>query len=236
MSFYIDTVYLICIFILFHLAMSGTITTLLEQIIVSRRSTRHFTNKIPSKQDIDVIVESAIYAPYWGATGIPLWDIRKIFVIQQNSDKMKKLSELLLSAVKKNARGLNILLKLLPFLQKKMWLFANKLNILSENGMQSLYQAPYYIIVAEKKWFPPIEKQSIAHALENMWLTATNLWLGFQLISATGGLMSKNKEFLDILGLEKGKYQIDGCLVGYATKYPDTVREFDREKFVTWIT
>ncbi len=206
-----------------------------EQVIKTRRSIRSFTDKIPSRQDIDVLVESAIYAPYWGATGIPLWDIRKIIVIHQDSEKMKRLQKLLFSAVKKNARGLNILLKLLPFLKKKMWPFANILKILSENGMQSLYQAPYYIIIAERKWFPPIEKQSIAHALENMWLTATNLWLGFQLLSATGGLMSKNKEFLDILGLEKGKYQIDWCLVGYATKYPKKIKEFDKEKFVTWI-
>ena len=207
-----------------------------EQVIKTRRSIRSFTDKIPSKQDIDVLVESAIYAPYWWATGIPLWDIRKIFVIQQGSEKMKKLQELLLSAVKKNARVLNLILTLLPFLKKKMWPFANRLNMLSHHGMQSLHQAPYYIIVAEKKWFPPIEKQSIAHALENMWLTATNLWLGFQLLSATGGLMSKNKEFLNILGLERGRYQIDGCLVGYSNKYLDTIREFDREKFVTWIT
>ena len=206
-----------------------------EQVITTRRSIRSFTDEIPSRQDIDILVESAIYAPYWGATGIPLWDIRKIFVIQQNSEKMKRLQELLFSAVKKNARGLNILLKLLPFLKKRMWPFANRLNMLSTHGMQSFYQAPYYIIVAEKKWFPPIEKQSIAHALENMWLTATNLWLGFQLLSATGGLMSKNKEFLGVLGLESGTYQIDWCLVGYATKYPDTIRKFDREKFVTWI-
>ncbi|MEI6673408.1 MAG: hypothetical protein WCL02_09265 [bacterium] len=55
------------------------------------------------------------------------------------------------------------------------------------------------------------------------------------MLSATGGLMSKNKKFLDILGLEKGKYQIDGCLVGYPTKYPKKIKEFDKEKFVTWI-
>jgi len=44
---------------------------------------------------------------------------------------------------------------------------------------------PYYIVVAERSGIPPAEQQSLAHCLENMWLKATALGLGFQLVSVT---------------------------------------------------
>ncbi len=43
--------------------------------------------------------------------------------------------------------------------------------------------APYFIVGAEKKGFPAVEQQFLAHCLENMWLKATALGLGFQLVS-----------------------------------------------------
>ncbi|MGD0953085.1 MAG: hypothetical protein ABR985_11955 [Methanotrichaceae archaeon] len=35
------------------------------------------------------------------------------------------------------------------------------------------------MVVAERKSFPPVEQQSLAHCLQNMWLKATALGLGF---------------------------------------------------------
>ena len=87
---------------------------------------------------------------------------------------------------------------------------------------------------AEKTGFPHVQKQSIAHALQNMWLTATNLGLGFQLIFMTGTL-SKNRHFLSLLNLTKGEYELDGCAIGYPIKYPDRNKEFEFDKFVTLI-
>ena len=69
-----------------------------------------------------------------------------------------------------------------------------------------------------------MEKQSLAHALENMWLKATALGLGFQIVSVTGE-MSDNKKFCDILGIAAGTYELMGCAVGYAqTPLPPSVR------------
>ena len=206
----------------------------LEQVIKSRRSIRSFTNEVPRFEDVEEILKAALYAPYGGATGFQLNEIRKVFVFTQNSDKMKEAKELLLSQIKKNSKKMNNLLVFFPFLKKKMEPFANRLKSISSNGIPSLNEAPYYIIVAEKKGFPPIGKQSIAHALQNMWLTATEKGLGFQLISATGK-MSNNKQFLQLLGLHQGEYEIDGCVIGYATKYPETIREIDLEQSVKWI-
>ncbi len=58
--------------------------------------------------------------------------------------------------------------------------------------------APYFIIIAEKKGFLRVEQQSLAHCLENMWLKATALDLGFQLVFATAQL-PENPSFCAML-------------------------------------
>lgn len=213
-------------------------TKSLTEVIKSRRTIRSFTTETPPIEDIKEIIQSAIFAPYGGATGIPLNEIRKIFVFSQNTEPMEKAREMLLSQIKKNARKMNMLLILLPFLRKKMQPFSNRLNAVSKNGIPSLNEAAHFIIVAEKKrvppGFPPIEKQSIAHAMQNMWLTATNLGLGFQLISETGSL-SKNKQFLKLLGLSRGNYAIDGCVIGFPKTYPEIRKEINLDDYATWI-
>ncbi|MCX6822442.1 MAG: nitroreductase family protein [candidate division SR1 bacterium] len=206
----------------------------LEDIIKTRRSIRHFTKEIPSDEIINQIVTTAIYAPFGGATNIPFDEMRKIFILKQGSEKMNQAKKLLLAMIRKNSKGLHIIIKIFPFLKKKMGFFAKLLSNITQHGIPGLETAPYYIIIAEKKGFPPVEKQSIAHAMQNMWLMATHLGLGFQLLTATS-MMSKNKEFMALLGLKKGTYTIDGCLFGYATTYPEEVKQFEKEKFVTWL-
>ena len=189
----------------------------LENAIKNRRTTRNFISKKVPEEYILKIAESGMSAPYGGATGIPLKEIRKIFIISTDSLKMEQLNNLLISQIRRNSRKISLMLFLFPFLNNKMKPFSNRLKAISKNGIPSLHDASHYIIIAEKKGFPPVEKQSIAHALQNMWLTATSLGLGFQLISATG-IMTKNKKFISILGLRKGEYAIDGCVIGYPIK------------------
>ncbi len=180
------------------------------------------------------IIESAIYAPYGGATGIPLDELRKIFVFRQDTDAISKAREILLLQTRRNAKKLNRLLMFFPFLKKKMQTFANKVNGIAKGGVPALNNAAFFIILAEKKGFPPVEKQSMAYAFENMWLTATELGLGFQLISATSTL-SCNTDFLKLLNLKKGEYTLDGCVIGYPKSNNEKIKEFDIEKFITWM-
>jgi hypothetical protein len=177
---------------------------------------------------LEKILLSALYAPYAGATGIPLKDIRKIFVFFQDTEPMEKAREILLSQIRKKSRVLKFLLLILPFLRKKMIGFLNVLDAVNRNGIPSLNQAYCYIVIAEKKGFPPVEKQSIAHALQNMWLTATDLDLGFHLVSATG-VLSNNTEFLNLIGLSKGEYELDGCVIGVPVGPSSNQKEIDAE-------
>ncbi|WP_295937634.1 nitroreductase family protein [uncultured Alistipes sp.] len=206
----------------------------LEQIIKIRRSTRSFTGEAPDREAIEKILESAVYAPYGGATGIPLNQIRKIYLFRQDTQSMERVRELMLGQIRKNAKRFGTILTLLPFLKKKFGAFAAKLDGFSKKGIAALNEAPCFIVIAEKKGFPPVEKQSMAHTLENMWLTATSLGLGFQLISATG-TMAGNKDFMTLLGLSKGEYQVEGCAVGYPKNPAGRKRELDINDFVTWM-
>ncbi len=204
----------------------------LEEIIKIRRSTRNFSKEVPSEEILTKIIASAVYAPYGGATGIPLDDLRKVFVFKQNTENMEKAKEIFLLQIRRNAKKLNRLLTLLPFMKKKMQIFANKVNGLAKGGVPALSNAAYFIVLAEKKGFPSVEKQSMAHAFENMWLMATDLDLGFQLVSATNTL-SKNKDFLRLLNLKKGEYALDGCVIGYPKSNAEKTKEFNVENFVT---
>jgi nitroreductase len=50
--------------------------------------------------------------------------------------------------------------------------------------------------------------------MENMWLKATALELGFQLVSITSE-MPQNPEFCPILGINPGEWELMGCAIGY---------------------
>ena len=86
-----------------------------------------------------------------------------------------------------------------------------------DKGVLGVGTAPYFVIVAELRGVPPVEMESIAHCLENMWLKATELDLGFGIVSLTSQ-MAEDDEFLKLLDIPKGKYAINGCAIGYPAK------------------
>ena len=205
-----------------------------EQIIKSRKTVRNFTGEIPSEADINYIAQAAVYAPYGGATGIPFEELRRIVIFKRGTESMKEAERLIIENVKKGHKSISGLIKILPFLKKKMGSFSNRLKMISENGIPALRDGGYFIVIAERKGFPPVAKQSLAHAMENMWLAATEKGLGFQMVSATGQ-MSKNKKFMNLLKLETCKYDIDGCVVGIASSDISQEKSFDAEKFVNYV-
>jgi len=206
----------------------------LEDVIRSRKSIRTYSKEFPNEEVVKKIVQSAIYAPYSRATGLPYQEIRRIFILSQNTEKIEIARELLLSEMRKISVKVNRLLFFFPFLRKRMGFFANKIAIQSKTGIPSLNDAAYYVIIAEKKGFPLMAKQSIAYAMENIWLSSTDAGLGFQLITETG-ILSNNKQFRDLLGLPKG-YQLDGCVIGIPKSTTAAeLKQFDFDKFVTWL-
>ncbi len=205
-----------------------------NSIVHSRRTTRIFSNEIPDNKTMIDILESALYAPFAGATGISLRNIRTIRVLSLNTETRDCAQELLLSQIRNRARILHIVLLFAPFLKKRMKSFETRITNLAQNGIPGLTDGAYYIIIAEKKGFPNVAKQSIAHAMQNMWLSATANKLGFQLISATA-MMSKNKRFMKLLKLKVGEYAIDGCVIGVPKEHNKPQSDKNVNDYITWL-
>lgn len=206
----------------------------LSAIIRARRSIRSFTNAVPPIEGMNEILQSAIFAPFGRATDLPPEDIRKIFVFTQGTENINLARELLLGEIRRVAHKVNITLLLFPFLRKKMGLFSKRISATAENGIPGLSEGAFFVVVAVKKGFPAMEKQTITHAMQNMWLSATAQGLGFQLVSITG-IMSKNKEFMQLLGLKPGDYELDGCVIGVPKTAAEPREERHLEDFVTWV-
>jgi nitroreductase len=102
-----------------------------------------------------------------------------------------------------------------PLLRAKAEGFVRRLSMIQGAGVvPGIGTAPYYIVVAERRGYPPVELQSLAHCLENMWLKATALGIGFQLVSITSQ-MSSDPAFCALLGIPPGSWELMGCAVGY---------------------
>ena len=205
-----------------------------DEIIKSRHSTRFFKEEFPSKENIEDILNAGMLAPYAAQAVGDNEDFRRFFVFKNGGRSMVIAGDLM---HKKAEEGLNHFKRMItekPFLKGKVQPFMEKLQMIVDNGVLGVGTAPYFVIVAELRGVPPVEQESIAHCLENMWLKATELDLGFGLVSLTSQ-MAEDEEFLKLLDIPKGKYAISGCAIGYPAKQiPNTPRP-DTKKSTTWL-
>ncbi len=188
----------------------------LDQILADRRSYRMFTAAIPDEELIRRILHAGLLAPYAAAAVGGSKDyFRRFFVMKKGSQSMDVVIPLIMNQVNIIAQGLQTEMETNPALRKNAVKFVQRLEMIRKAGrVPGVGNAPYYIVVAERKGFPPVELQSLAHCLENMWLKATALDLGFQLVSITSQ-MSGNAEFCKILGIPMGEWELMGCAVGF---------------------
>ena len=195
-----------------------------DEIIKSRRSVRFFKDEFPSKEDIKDILKAGMMAPYAAQAVGENEDFRRFFVFENGSESMEIAANLM---GKKAEEGLNHFKRMItekPFLKNKVQPFMDKLQMIVDKGVLGVGTAPYFIVVAELRGVPPVEQESIAHCLENMWLKATALQLGFHLVSLTSQ-MAEEEEFMKLLNIPVGKYGINGCAIGYpAMKAPPVPR------------
>jgi nitroreductase len=185
-----------------------------DEILRQRRSTRVFTDEVPSKNLIDRIIDAGILAPYAAQAVGSDKNFRRFYVVEKTSNALPKIKKLMQEKAGNKLMALRKELEQKPFLDNKLSPFIRKLESVKDKGVVGVGTAPYYIIIAEKKGIPPVEQQSLAHCLQNMWLKATELGLGFHLVSMTAEMI-ENDEFCEILQINSSDYAVNGCAIGF---------------------
>ena len=188
----------------------------LDEIILERRTHRRFKEEMPSDEMIREMIRAGLHAPFAGAAVAGENEyFRRFFVIRKNSETMASLTPLLFGEVVRMASDLDRAVEKNGQFRARATGFIARLAMIKKMGsVPGVGTAPFFIVIAEKKGFPLVEQESLAHCLENMWLKATALGLGFQLVSVTAQ-MADNQEFCKLLGLEPGNWGFMGCAVGY---------------------
>ena len=209
---------------------------ILDGIILERRTHRRFKEEIPSDDVIMDIFHAGLHAPFAGAAvGNEKDYFRRFFIIRNNSKTMASLNPLIFGEVLRKASDLGNILEKNEQLRAQATGFVNRLAMIKKMGfVPGVGTAPFYIVIAEKKGFPPVEQESLAHCLENMWLKATSLGLGFQLVSTTAQ-MADNVEFCRILGLQSGKWGLMGCATGYPVEKLSPSTRPSVKDVTTWL-
>ena len=186
----------------------------LDDVLKARRSIRTFRDQAPPPGMVEEVLQAGMLAPYAALAGGTLEDCRRFFVLTRGTISHRKAEALMRQQIARNAFKLGIAVRIVPAMRRKARPFAERVKTFAKKGFPVFQAAPYIVVVAEKRGFPPAQKQSIAHAMENMWLMATALGLGFHLFSAVG-LMAGNRAFTDLLGLPAGEFELDGCAMGF---------------------
>ena len=206
----------------------------LDEIITARRTVRRFTEPSPSRELVERVVRAGLLAPYSGL-GVTREDFRRIIVISRQSPVMLQANAILTRNVVTIRKELEQEMTQDPQARTKGQAYLQVLRRIDADGAPPIVaKAPYFLVVAEEKAIPHVEHCSLAHCLQNMWLEATALGLGFQLVTATQRV-SDNPEFARLLGLPVGVYDLDGCLLGYAAETPRPMPRPDSKKVVTWL-
>jgi nitroreductase len=200
----------------------------LDAIIRARHSVRAFSSIPPSQEAIEVIIQAGLLAPFGALAVAGRPDFRKVFVIRSSSSAMEAAADILKNRMAKVADELEKKVGPVPFVQN--------LKRIGQQGVSGVGNAPYFVVVGERKGMPPIAAQSLSFCLQNMWLKATSLGIGLQLISATMQ-MDSDPDFCGLLSIPCGEYALDGCALGYPSDnyQPPSVEYPTLAKSVSWL-
>lgn len=206
---------------------------LLDEVIARRRSIRAFKPEAPPDEWIEQVILAGLQAPYAGLAAKENVPYRVFRVIRQGSN-MIRAQELIKEQAKTNLEQFKAEMVNNTYLQENGKAFATRIEGIMEHGIPSLKDAPFFVVVGERKGIPSVEFESLAHCLENMWLKATALGLGFQLLSVTK-MLSENRQFFELVNLEFGQFLLNGCAIGYPQHLPAEKRLFPVNEVVKWL-
>jgi nitroreductase len=199
-----------------------------DAILGARHSVREFSSTLPSKEAVEEIIQAGLLAPFGALAVAGKLNFRKVFIFRNSSAALDEAAKIIKNRIAKQADELEKELGLIPYVQI--------LKRIGQQGMPAVSRAPYYVVVGEIKGIPPVAAHSLCYCLQNMWLKATSLGIGLQIISATMQ-MDSDQEFCRLLNIPVGEYALDGCALGYpADNYqPRPVKYPALEESVSWL-
>lgn len=205
----------------------------LDDLIGSRRTVRKFKSEIPPKELIEEILMAGLLAPY-ARLIVTREDYRRFIIIPRESEVTAQVASLIKRRGAALYEELENKMKTDEFLRGHGSPYLSVLKMTGQQGPPGIGKAPYYIVVAEQRGVPEIAGLSIAHCMENMWLKATALDLGFQILSITHS-MAEDKEFCELIGIPFGEFDIDGCLIGYPDVPPSPSKRLPLNEVTKWL-
>jgi nitroreductase len=202
----------------------------LDAVLNARHSVRVFSPSPLETEDVNQIIRAGLIAPFAGMAVGGKTDFRKFYVIPAGSPVREKLKEAIKARFPGYLEEMEKSAGPTPFVKM---LKANGSNIIA--GLDS---KPCLVIAGERRGVPAVAPESLSYCLENMWLKATSLKIGFQLLSIISGMkLGNDKDFCQLLGIPPGEYYLDGFALGYpASNYkPAPVKYPDFESSVKWL-
>jgi len=193
------------------------------QVISERRSVRSFSHEVPVRETLEQILAAGLAAPYAAAMAPGSALDRRFFVLPRDSEALAAAK----AAIQAHAAAALAGGALPEPLRAR-------LEPVSQGRILGVGTAPYYVVVAERGAMMPVQQQSLAHALENMWLMATALGLGIHLVSATT-TMGDDPAFCRILDLPVGEYALNGCALGVPAQPSEARPAPDVGDATTWL-
>ena len=193
------------------------------QVISARRSVRSFTDEVPAREALERILAAGLAAPYAEAMEPGSTLDRRFFVLPRGSEASAAARAAIQAHAVAALAGGDLPAPLRA-----------RLEPVSEGRLLGVGTAPYYVVIAERGSMMPVQQQSLAHALENMWLMATALGLGMHLVSATT-TMGGDPAFCRLLGLPVGELALNGCAIGIPAHASEARPAPDIGAATTWL-
>jgi nitroreductase len=205
----------------------------LDYLIETRHTIRKFKEEAPPKDMIEKVLKAGMLAPY-AQIVTTREDFRRFVVIPRESEATHKAATLLRKRATALFGELKDRMQREEFYKNNGTKYLGRLEAMGPKGMPLLGNAPYYIVVADQKVVLDKSGLALAHCLQNMWLKATALGLGFQLLTLTEEL-TESKEFCELIGIPFGEYVLDGCLVGYPDAPPAPSKRPPLDEMTKWL-
>ena len=202
----------------------------LDKVIAERRTVRSFAEEAPPKEHVEQVLRAGLLAPYASVAVGDYRLFRRFFVMEKGGKTVVEAASIIKTGI---IAVVKAMLDNMPEGAEPP-AFAMRLKSVAEGGEIGFESAPFFVVAAEKKGIPPAELQSLAHVMENMWLKATALGMGFRLISAVSQ-QSDNPEFCKLLGLTPGEFALVGCALGYATEWPPATDRPPLDEITAWL-